>query len=382
MNNKHKKIISILLLLVIYLFITKIYIYPNYIKYLEYITSAFLIIIVFIAINIFGFQKDKKTELKKNVLILEITILFAFFAIYYGLGLFLGFLKSSYAHNLSGIINNILPLAIQLISIEILRYVIINYDRESKFNIRITTIILCIFEITIMSLSKDLATLTDLFKVIAQIALPLAATNYTMTYLTQNIGYRATILYRLIIGIYPYIMPIIPDLGDYLRAVSKIGLPMFLFIQSYRIIEDYKIGIEYNFKKINFKKSDIPIIVFLVIVIFLISGNFRFQLLSIGSNSMSPAIEKGDAVLLDKKKITKDLQKNDIIAYLKNNQIIVHRIIEIDKDGTQTIYKIKGDANNSIDNIILTNDDIIGVVKLKIKYIGYPSVFISEKFKK
>ena len=46
----------------------------------------------------------------------------------------------------------------------------------------------------------------------------------------------------------------------------------------------------------------------------------------------------------------------------------------------EDVYITKGDANESIDNWIVTQNDIIGVVKGKIKYIAWPSVWLTENF--
>ena len=97
---------------------------------------------------------------------------------------------------------------------------------------------------------------------------------------------------------------------------------------------------------------------------------------------MSPKIEKGDAVLLNKKKIKGKIEKGEIVAYRKSGKIIVHRVVEVINEKGTYYYKTKGDANNSNDSGLLTNKDIVGVVMFKIKYIGYPSIFLSETFQK
>ena len=98
----------------------------------------------------------------------------------------------------------------------------------------------------------------------------------------------------------------------------------------------------------------------------------------VGSNSMKPQISKGDAVII--KKITKDeeIKKGDIIAYKRDNKIIIHRLVKIKTKNNKKIYITKGDANNSEDNIEIKIKNIKGKVIVKIPYIAYPSVFISE----
>ena len=119
---------------------------------------------------------------------------------------------------------------------------------------------------------------------------------------------------------------------------------------------------------------------FVAATIILISGKFKYTLSSIASDSMYPQLQRGDGIIV--KKLTsqeKDkLQVGDIIAFKDGNFVITHRIEEItEEDGTK-LYQTKGDNNTSKDVTKKTKDDIIGIVKLRIPYIGYPSVEIAE----
>ncbi|MDO4996905.1 MAG: signal peptidase I [Bacilli bacterium] len=380
MNKRVYKISTILVLVIIYSLLYKFVIFDNYKMYAEYITSAFSAFIVFLSYLFFGYQKDKPTELKKTIITIEIVVLLAFFSIYYGSGLFLGYLESPYALNLTSIIGNILPLLITLTCIELFRYIVINSDRDNKIIRIILLISICIFEITVMVTGQDLSSYEGLFKAASQIIIPIIAKNYTFTYLDRYVGLKPSLLFRLIIDMYIYLVPIIPDIGDYFNSVVKIGLPMLLLVFTYRAIDDAINGVEYDFKKNMLRKNDIPVIVLLLIISCLISGKFNYFLIGIGSDSMSPAIHKGDAVLISKHK-NNVLKKGEIIAYRSNGIVIIHRIVQVEKKKNKYYYIVQGDANNTPDNELLPHKEVIGVVKLKIPVIGYPSVILSELFK-
>ena len=85
------------------------------------------------------------------------------------------------------------------------------------------------------------------------------------------------------------------------------------------------------FYKEGFNPWDIPVAVLLVVMIVLISGLFPHYMIGIGSDSMTPRINKGDAVIL--RKLEKDtvLKKKDIIAYSKDGKVVVHRIAYRDR---------------------------------------------------
>ena len=96
---------------------------------------------------------------------------------------------------------------------------------------------------------------------------------------------------------------------------------------------------------------------------------------------MFPSISKGDAVIIRKLEGYRELKVGDIIAYdnTKNGKIIIHRIVEVKKDDNgANIYVTKGDANKSVDSYKVTDKKIKGVVRLRVKYIALPSIYLNE----
>jgi len=111
----------------------------------------------------------------------------------------------------------------------------------------------------------------------------------------------------------------------------------------------------------------------------LVSCQFRFFAIVIGSESMTGEINKGDVVVCEKYD-GDELFENQIIVFENNGVRVVHRIVEIEHvDGELRIYT-KGDANDNEDNGYRTPEDVFGVVHLKISYIGYPTLWVREIF--
>ena len=90
---------------------------------------------------------------------------------------------------------------------------------------------------------------------------------------------------------------------------------------------------------------------------------------------MRPSINKGDLVIIEK---NKKLKEGQVIAYDNEGLIVVHRLTSVLIYNNETFYYTKGDANDSIDNLVLTEDKIIGVVNVVIPYIGLPAVWIKD----
>ena len=114
-----------------------------------------------------------------------------------------------------------------------------------------------------------------------------------------------------------------------------------------------------------------------MILVYFTSGYFRLWTIVIASGSMSPKINKGDAVIIDKKFEFKDLKKGQVIAYKNGDIIVVHRIFNKAKVKNSYYYVTKGDANEKDDNLIITEDMIIGTVDHKIPYVGLPKVWLN-----
>lgn len=81
---------------------------------------------------------------------------------------------------------------------------------------------------------------------------------------------------------------------------------------------------------------------------------FSYTVFQVGSNSMAPTITTNDILIV---KLTKDINKDDIITFFSDDKIVTHRVIEINNK----TYMTKGDANNTMDNPV-TEDMVIGKV--------------------
>ncbi|MEG2457987.1 MAG: signal peptidase I [Bacilli bacterium] len=99
-----------------------------------------------------------------------------------------------------------------------------------------------------------------------------------------------------------------------------------------------------------------------------------YRTYTILSGSMEPTYYPGDLVVVKNKKRS-NLEKDDVITFVDDGEIITHRIIDKTNEGYQT----KGDNNNVEDATILTESDIIGEVKFKIPKAGYVIQFLSRK---
>ncbi|MFQ6794267.1 MAG: signal peptidase I [Thomasclavelia sp.] len=102
---------------------------------------------------------------------------------------------------------------------------------------------------------------------------------------------------------------------------------------------------------------------------------FNYQTYSVISGSMEPEIKVNSLIYVQKIDPEK-LVSEDIITFNSNNGIVTHRVITNDLSAKQIITK--GDANYQNDLRPVNYNQVIGIVKLTIPYIGYYLIFISS----
>lgn len=370
----------ILALLAAYIVLYKLFIFQNYMKYSEIISASFLVVLLGLAIKLLGFRKDKITVLTKNVFRTVIFYLVLVFFIMYGLGIIVGFLKNAYSMTLTNIFDNVFCPVVIILAVELLRYVVIGANKDKKLPVILITILLIAFEIATTIRTIDFTDIAVVFNLSATIILPSIFKNCLMSYLAYHVGYKIPIVYRLVMDIYMFVVPIIPSLGDYVNSMILISLPILIYISTFSMIDDRNNKPEPIFNKKNFTVWDIPVAAVLIVLIALISGFFPHYMIGIGSDSMKPTIHKGDAVILEKVNKKTELKKGDIIAYSNGKLVIVHRIREIHGSGKTATYTMKGDANNGNDPRDVSRSQIKGRVKFKIPVIAWPTVWLTELF--
>jgi signal peptidase len=114
----------------------------------------------------------------------------------------------------------------------------------------------------------------------------------------------------------------------------------------------------------------ISILVVLPILLTLIpTGQMHFMIVS--GNSMEPTISKDDIVLVVPIDYN-DIDIGDIISYkyiLEEGQqiIITHRVVYFNEQG----FRTQGDAYLEQDKYTVPPEDVIGIMKLKIPYVGF-----------
>lgn len=339
-----------------------------------------LLVSLLIVYLTFGFEKDRH-RYSKDIILEIIIILIAFFLFYYLSGILIGFAKNTNYLTINSFNNIILPIIFYIFIKEFIRYQLLMKASESKTLIAFVCVLFIIIDSAIPFSSHSIGFSKDTFLLIALTFLPSISENILCSYLSLNLGYQPGIVYLLIMNLYKYIFPIIPNPNEYLYSLIFLLFPLIVLIKIKNWFKKDRTE-EINFENYNQNKKEIlsfiPLTILVCILIYTVSGYFRYYAIAVASGSMEPNISKGDVVIVDKK-INK-INVGDVLAYKHDGKVVVHRIYKIVNSNSENFIYTKGDANNDYDKYKITKDMFIGIVKLKIPAIGYPTVLINEKW--
>ena len=369
-------------LILAYTLVYKFFIFSNFMKYSSLITASFLVVVFGLSIILLGIRKDKIGYMSQNLLRVVVLYLGLAFLIMYGLGFIIGFLRNAYSRSFTTLFDNLFAPVMVILFVEGIRYVVIWANRDKKIFLVLFSLLLAFFEIMITARSVDYSSLASVFSLFATIILPVIIKNLVMSYLCYHSGYRVPLIYRLVMDTYFIIVPILPNIGEYLNSMILIALPLLIYIHCFTLVDERTHKVEHVFETYQFSILDIPTTIVIVTLAALISGFFPHYMIGIGSSSMSPNINRGDAVIIKKINKNTKLKVGDIIAYKEDKITIVHRIHELQTYKNKEAYLTKGDANNGADNYIVPRDHVKGVIKLRVPFIAYPTIWLSEMFKK
>ena len=377
MNREKLKLFILELLLIVILFFALNILSRNF---LALILGIYSLIVVYLL------KKRKIISInKKQATIMMIIFALFYLGLFYLLGLHFGFLKSKIILSFSTIFKFILPISVVIISSEVIRRIFLSYEliiqyRNIRFNLSplLTYISMIIIDLLIYTEVYDLSNLDDFLTVLGFVFFASLSCNLLYNYITNRYGSKGIIIYRLITVLFIYVLPVIPDVYIFFRSFLRMLYPYIIYLIFEKLFSknDYIIPL-------NEKKKAVIANTFLIIIaallVMLISCQFKYGILVVGSHSMSSEINKGDAVIFENYK-NQFIENGQVIIFDYNNIQTIHRVIEIKQVNGEIRYYTKGDANKSKDDEYRTANDIVGLVKLKVKYIGYPTIWLRSIF--
>ena len=325
------------------------------------------------------------TAEKKYATLLMVIFAMFYIAIFYLLGLHFGFTKAKILLSISTILRIILPLSIIIISSEVLRRVFLSQKLQIKIKSLkldispiLTFIAMIIIDILVYAEVYNLAKLDDFLTVLGFVFFASLSCNLLYNYITNRHGVKGIMIYRLVTVLFVYIIPITPNVYIFFRSFLRMLYPYIIYVIFEKLFRKEKITTAKTEQRREFIGNTV-FITLAALLVMLISCQFKYGIIVVGSESMTGALNKGDAVIFEKYK-NQPIENGQVIIFKYNDIQTIHRVVEIQKVNGEIRYYTKGDANARNDNEYRTDKDIYALVNLRVKYIGYPTLWVRELF--
>ena len=316
---------------------------------------------------------------KRQVLMITSVFAALYLMLYYLSSAFYGLTEKYLGLSVSSFFGIVLPILIIIGATEVIRGVLISQENRA--------LCVCAYFIGLLSellIAGGVLGISSSYALVDLIAVslfPAVTANLMFNYLSRRYGIMPNTVYRAILSVYMYVIPVVPSTPAVFSALALLLLPLPLYFFVDILFEKKKKSVTAKKSRYGFIFPSI-IIALAVGVIMLISCQFRYGILVVGSPSMSGEINTGDAVVYERYEVG-DAELGDVIVFTKNGGTkIIHRLVDVYPVDGQNRYVTKGDANKDNDNGYITDADISGVVKFKIAYIGYPSLWLRDIFAK
>lgn len=347
----------------------------------EYMLCLLLCVSFAVSIFMVGFEKNKTLE-KSNIIRSVTFFTLAFLVLIYGISLFTGYVHTPYSLKPVNIIKNVLPVLLLIIITELFRSNLCCKGAKNKYIKILTIVLFTAVDISLAVHRYDLNEIYNILQLSTLVVVPSIFKNIMLTDFSSRYGYEPCLIYHCVFGLYEYILPIQPGFDVYLESVIMFLLPILMrLIINSRFINEKRAKEDVRNKHIASKAVTVAFSVVIVVMIALFSNLFSWWIAVVGSGSMTPTINVGDMVIIDKG-VTKDfdkLKKGDVLVFKMKKKIYVHRIMEIEKKDKDYAITTKGDRKgNAVDAWTVSKKDVVGKVKFKIPCLGYPTVWLNR----
>ncbi len=320
-------------------------------------------------------RKTQISMYRREVAFLLSVIAVLYLMLFYLTGVHFKFYRSSFSFTPDSIFKTVLPVALIIIATEIIRSILVSQRevlvRGASYVCGVLT------DLLILTNVRQLTSVNALMDLVAMALFPALMANLLYHYLSSKYGALPNIIYRLITTLYSYFLPIYPRCPDILTVLFRIFVPL-LSLLFLRLLYERK---QMTAKKKKAGKWTYVLLSLSVLVMIstamLVSCQFRYGALVIATKSMTGELNKGDMVVYERYD-DQQLKEGDIIVFIRGQSKIVHRIVRIDRSYGEPRYYTKGDANEDLDFGWIGDEDIFGVIKFKVAFVGYPTILLRD----
>ena len=340
------------------------------------IAAAILLIPATLAVCLLVKKRSILSMHKKQILLLMAVIGLLYTVLLYVSGLHFGFRLTEYPLSVSSAFRYLLPGAVIIIAIEIIRSVLLaQQDRISSI---LAYAMGVLAEILVVQSTLQVKTFNGFMDLMGMTLLPAVIANLLYQWVCRRYGPYPNMVYRALTTLYPFVLPVIPAVTDALLAFVKLTLPLLIYVFLSALYERkrrHALGKKGRWSAVGITAAALV----MISIVMLISNQFRFGILVIGSESMTGELNKGDAIIFERYE-EQPIPIGQVIVFEQEGTVVIHRVVDVKRINGVNQYYTKGDVNEDVDVGFVTESQILGLAGIKIPYVGYPTVWMRALF--
>ena len=296
-------------------------------------------------------------------------------ALVYLLSVKVGFYRNATAFTVQNAFRYVLPAVIIIIAIEMIRRVLL---AQAQRSITIAAYFICLIADLLLGYGiAGVRGISHFMDIIGLTLFPAITSNLLYHYLAKRYGATPCIVYRLLLFLPTAVLPIVPAISDALNSFMLIILPLAVWSFVDLLYEKKAKTASGRVSKLSYISLGV-LLLCMVAMLTLVSGQFKYGLLVIATPSMTGELNVGDAVVY-KEYGGETVEVGAIVVFSKDDEtVIVHRVVDAVKINGTVCYTTKGDANESIDSGYVTAEDLKGLVLFKVSHIGHPTLWLRD----
>lgn len=336
------------------------------------VLGAVLMSVGMVLICFFVKKRTALSMYKGQVLIILIACALLYVMLLYLSSIKLGYINSFASLSPEILFKQTIPIIVLIITSEIIRRVLC--AQEDKLSSAVCYLICVISEIIALNTSARFSSFNSIMNFAGIVVLPSIISNLVYNFFSKRYGAIPNIAMRLIISLYPYVIPRIPALDVSIQAIASLIFPIVVYGFVSALYERKR---QYALKQKTKYWYAVPVLMSIVMIsiVMLISCQFRFGAIVIGSESMTGELNKGDITIYEQR-TDQIISQGQVIVFNKDKTQVIHRVVKIERVNGVTRYYTKGDANKENDIGYITDSNIVGLAKVSVPYLGYPTIWL------
>lgn len=340
---------------------------------------AAILLLPLAAMTVVFIKKRPILSINKNQILMIMAVVgLVCVMLYFLTGLRFGYYKNPYKLNFSLLLNYVFPIVGVIALTEVIRFVV---RAQNSTPCDVIAYLSCVVaEVLIYSNIHHITSFNRFMDAVGLTLLPAIISNLLYHYISKRYGIFPNIVYRVIISLYTYVIPIKVGIPDSLIAFIKLIIPIAIYVFIDELFEKKR---RYALVKRSKFGTVITVLAIAIMTMFimLISNQFKFGTLVIATDSMTGELNKGDTVIYERYE-GQPIKVGQVIAFESRGVVVVHRVVDIQIKNGEYQYFTKGDINEETDAGFVTVGNIVGTVNLKIPYVGYPTIWLRSLFKR